>query len=522
MHVRLTVVLAIVLMGVSIGAPAKAASSSIMISEVQTGAVGNATHEFIELVNTSPVAVDVTGWKVQYLSAAGTSPGDIVDLEGVMQPGGKVLLSSQTGSANTAPVPYIESSDFYFSAGLAASGGHIIIKSPQQQWPVDMFGWGSAKYMGFSYSAMAAVAPKAGESLVRKTVSESPFHFVDTDDDSADFKISALPTPEGGAIADVEHPSLEEIVYLHIIITELLPNPAAPLSDAEAEFIELFNPNDQPVNLKGYILQTGMQYQYSYTLPDIEIEPQQYMVLPASMTRLTLANTSSQARLIFPNDEISSETAPYTAIGEGQAWALVSEQWLATDELTPAASNKLTILTDEIETLKQPAASTVAPCPEGKYRNPETNRCRTIETAVATLAPCDEDQERNPVTNRCRNVATVASARITPCPAGYERNQQTNRCRKLAADESGLKPCDPGQERNPKTNRCRKIAVTTPATTVASVADGASRETIALPGRLSWWVTGAIVGGVISYGIYEWRYEWMLAIRKIREKVSRS
>src|ERR1043166_1554437 len=56
--------------------PAAAASADVVISEVYGGG-GNAgatlTNDFIELHNTGAAAVDVTGWSVQYASAAGTS-----------------------------------------------------------------------------------------------------------------------------------------------------------------------------------------------------------------------------------------------------------------------------------------------------------------------------------------------------------------------------------------------------------------------------------------------------------------
>jgi DNA/RNA endonuclease G (NUC1)/uncharacterized protein YjdB len=42
---------------------------------------------------------------------------------------------------------------------------------------------------------------------------------------------------------------------LPLVITEILPNPAA-VADAGAEWIEIFNPNDAPVNLNGYRLQS--------------------------------------------------------------------------------------------------------------------------------------------------------------------------------------------------------------------------------------------------------------------------
>ncbi|MCU0634561.1 MAG: DNA/RNA non-specific endonuclease [Gemmatimonadaceae bacterium] len=51
---------------------------------------------------------------------------------------------------------------------------------------------------------------------------------------------------------------------LPLVITELLPNPAA-VADAGAEWIEVFNPNSTPVDLNGYRLQSGPGFPASET-----------------------------------------------------------------------------------------------------------------------------------------------------------------------------------------------------------------------------------------------------------------
>ena len=80
--------------------------------------------------------------------------------------------------------------------------------------------------------------------------------------------------------------------------------------------------------------------------------------------------------------------------------------------------------------IKEEATKTeVISCPKGKYLNPLTNRCKTIESAT-TLTPCKEGYERNPETNRCRKISSTSNELIS-CKEGYERNPETNRCRKI-------------------------------------------------------------------------------------------
>lgn len=145
----------------------------------------------------------------------------------------------------------------------------------------------------------------------------------------------------------------------------------------------------------------------------------------------------------------------------------------------------------------------VADCPEGKYRNPETGRCRTIEEAVNALAECDEGYERNPTTNRCRKVATATTASLTPCGEGQERNPATNRCRSIATAVAELLPCDEGYERNPATNRCRKVhSDTVPSAAFPVTPTGQSQKDMA-----GWWAFGIVLAIALGYGVWEWRRE---------------
>ena len=83
------------------------------------------------------------------------------------------------------------------------------------------------------------------------------------------------------------------------------------------------------------------------------------------------------------------------------------------------------------------------PCPEGKERNPKTNRCKKVT------------QEEDKFFNFDKYYKTKT------CPEGKERNMSTNRCRKTCPTERSksssrcLKPCKEGKVRNSTTNRCK-------------------------------------------------------------------
>lgn len=150
-------------------------------------------------------------------------------------------------------------------------------------------------------------------------------------------------------------------------------------------------------------------------------------------------------------------------------------------------------------------------CADGKYLNPDTNRCRTIADAVNALAMCEEGYERNPVTNRCRKLASLASSSLTPCGEGQERNPTTNRCRSIASAVAELLPCDEGYERNPQTNRCRKIKTTDmPAAAYPVKSTGASATTVAM-----WWGVGGVGVVALAYAGWEWHTEIGRSLRRL-------
>jgi hypothetical protein len=189
-----------------------------------------------------------------------------------------------------------------------------------------------------------------------------------------------------------------------------------------------------------------------------------------------------------------------------QSWAFNDQndawQWAVPSPTGPNTFPEVTVISPVV---------TLSDCPAGKYRNPETNRCRTIEEAVNALAACEEGKERNPATNRCRSIITTAVATLTPCDTGQERNPLTNRCRKSVLAASSLAPCDDGEERNSDTNRCRKVLAAANGK-LAAVEDVKSPMKATSP---PWLLVGAAVLLVIGYAVYEWRQELLIQVRKV-------
>ncbi len=76
-------------------------AADVVISQVYGGG-GNAgaqfQSDFIELFNRGVTPVNLSGWSVQYQSAAGTGPWQVTNLSGTIAPGGYYLVKEDTGT----------------------------------------------------------------------------------------------------------------------------------------------------------------------------------------------------------------------------------------------------------------------------------------------------------------------------------------------------------------------------------------------------------------------------------------
>ncbi len=295
-----------------------------------------------------------------------------------------------------------------------------------------------------------------------------------------------------------------EIVEIYPYASDCGPHDTSVLC---GDYIKLHNPYGQAISLDDFALRTNSSSSSrtssnTFSLDGIVIPAGGYQTVwqTDAGTRISLTNSGGY---VWLEDTWGIQTyAPevrYESAGSAQqgfAWAQKDDSsWAWTGSPQPLGANVFPVVLAATDNV-------LAECPAGKYRNPETNRCRTIEEAVNALAACPEGQYRNPDTNRCKATTTTASASLTPCKEGQERNPATNRCRSIASAVAELIPCDEGYERNPATNRCRKSIPLTTAASVAQAAQAPGANNNALP-----WVIGVAAVGALGYGLYEWRHE---------------
>lgn len=344
---------------------ARSAATSIVISEIQTGLPGELSKEFIELYNPTDTPISLRDWKLRYKSATGITWSLKKTLSSEMPAYGYYLIST-TGYLSGA-------TDEQATLGLSGESGHIRLEDSEGVI-IDTLGWGE---LADGAEGTPALAPPAGQSLERKPgwLDEAGGNAVDTSDNAADFLVRLLPQPQWSN-SEVEQPKdLTELpeallpveeeqpdtplpVYLPLQISELYVDPIAPETDVNDEFIELYNPNDEAVELKNYVLKSGSNLHDYFQLQPTILAAKEFFVLSASTSNLSLTNTGGRVQLLDPTGKVLDETPDYGKAEPGLSFAKGENGWAWTTELTEGKGN---IITAPIAAAAVKAAATAKP-----------------------------------------------------------------------------------------------------------------------------------------------------------------
>jgi hypothetical protein len=177
--------------------PADAASTDVVITEVYGGG-GNSgapyTNDFVELTNNSSAAVDVSGWSVQYASAAGAS-WQVTNLTGSIAPGAAYLVQEGAGAGNGQPMPTPNATG---AIPMSASAGKIALVTSQTALACGATCHADAgvkDYVGYGTAGdfETAAAPGLSNSTSAARVDATK----DTDNNSTDF---AAGNPSPGTV----------------------------------------------------------------------------------------------------------------------------------------------------------------------------------------------------------------------------------------------------------------------------------------------------------------------------------
>lgn len=172
------------------------------------------------------------------------------------------------------------------------------------------------------------------------------------------WKWSATPTPNGKNVfttpptkpetpSAIDEPDDPQPVFHHddLVISELLPNPTKT-----AEFIELFNATNQPIDLHNWVLKDKANHQYKISdfavtiqaTDALIIQPKQYVVITGDMSGIALNNTGGETvTLLDPSGNVI-ETIGYPDKAPADAvYAWENGQWTWSQYPTPGRVNIL-------------------------------------------------------------------------------------------------------------------------------------------------------------------------------------
>src|SRR5262245_54317718 len=171
----------------------------VVISQLYGGGGNNNatfTNDYVELYNPTDATVTITGWSLQYTSAAGTTWTNIQPIGGAIAPGEYYLVSLASGGANGAPLPVAPniSGGINMAAGagkiaLVRNSGPLSGSCPIGSDPdiVDFVGYGTTA--SCKEGSANAPAPSNTTAIFRINNGQT-----DTDQNGADF-IAAPPNP---------------------------------------------------------------------------------------------------------------------------------------------------------------------------------------------------------------------------------------------------------------------------------------------------------------------------------------
>jgi hypothetical protein len=160
-------------------------TAALQINELMTGTTGAAANEFVELANTGTGTADLDGYRLVYRSAAGTSDValDTIPAGTSLGVGAFYLFGGSAYAGAKAP-------DQSFSASLAATGGGLALRDPSGAI-VDSVGYGDATNAFVEGDPSQAPPSTAAPGSSADRLPDGH----DTNDNAADFTVSATPTP---------------------------------------------------------------------------------------------------------------------------------------------------------------------------------------------------------------------------------------------------------------------------------------------------------------------------------------
>lgn len=366
-------------------------------------------HEWVELVNCSSAAVEITG-DFRFFDGAGHLIADSVRGNRAIRPGGVFILGADAKTATStffADHPDFagnvfdtvmalgnggDTLEFRGESGIVLAsvsyqtgwGGQGSGKSIEKENPCDgnpNGGWRESSVMGGTpgsalLTAVTIPAPTPAPSPTPAVASPSPTPQqvpVPTSTPTVQpppappAPTSPMPQPTPSPIPSFSptfvpsqsaEPSpsrspspIAPLPLTAPLINEFLPSPAG--ADAQNEYIELLNPSDAPLDISGWFLDDAEGGSSPYQIPSGTIlAPRGILVFPGTATHVALNNDGDSVRLLQPG-KIVSQSVAYGKAEEGYVYARGENgAWQWSSLPTPGSANVFAQKPPEVKTEK--------------------------------------------------------------------------------------------------------------------------------------------------------------------------
>ena len=291
-----------------LSSPSHGATPPLILSEVQTKGE-SVTDEYIEIRNLTDASIDLSGMQLRRRTSSGSESSIKVFGAGTTVPAEGYWLFAHSAGRYALPYADVEGG----SSALADNNSiGLFTKSGVSGILIDSVAWGTGA--PFTPETPLLQNPGAGKSLTRDPVTLGWA----TD-------VAPTPTNSRGEVY-LETPSVAPDSALSSLspvrINEVFANPRG---DESAEFIELYNPGDGPIDLAGYRLHDASKTG-EYIFPSSLIPALGYYVLERSVSKLSLNNTDETLSL-FDAGGLLVDSMTYAKTKEGVSLNFTGKSW---------------------------------------------------------------------------------------------------------------------------------------------------------------------------------------------------
>ena len=218
---------------------------SVVINEFRVRGPSGGNDEFIELFNATAAPVDISGWKIRGSNVSGTV-GDrlTVSPNTILGPGCYYLATNAAASGYSGAVAGNQT----YTTGITDDGGLALTRGDNSI--VDQVGLSAGSAFGEG-TRLASLGNTTASNLDRgysRVVAGA-----DTNDNDADFDVLAPSDPQNRASVPGCAPS--SVDQGDAVISQVYGGGGNGGSVFTNDFIEIFNPGPDPVNLAGWSVQ---------------------------------------------------------------------------------------------------------------------------------------------------------------------------------------------------------------------------------------------------------------------------